>query len=260
MEKTNTMLDDEENEDEGEGGNAEVTDDEDEDSATVNEKGGATTKKKRQSHRLKTRADEQVCASSATPIIPVFSSTGSKTEAVARCYCGRVRLKIAPAADKPLESWFCHCRSCQLASGAPLMLAVTTFAREVTVLAGEECLTQRNDIEYNSDGMVIKESTGFGFKRQFCSNCGTQMRMKRVGLYGSNVVSATTLTSITFPATYEETLDKFVPGWQPSAHYHTADSCINTKCMVDGLPKLDDGGGAAVMASSGPEAPSTERI
>ena len=61
-------------------------------------------------------------------------------------------------------------------------------------------------------------------------------------------------------ATYEETLDKFVPGWQPSAHYHTADSCINTKCMVDGLPKLDDGGGAAVMASSGPEAPSTERI
>jgi len=172
-----------------------------------------------------------------TACVPlVKESVGSSKEATARCYCGRVQLKVAPAAGKPLESTVCHCKSCQRASGAPMVLSVTTMSSEVIVLDGGELLTHRNDVRYSPDGFLINKATGAGYRRQFCSNCGTQMRIKRTDPASPPGARARALTT-TFPATYDEHLDDMVTGWQPTMHINCNDHCIEPAAFNDGLPK-----------------------
>ena len=72
------------------------------------------------------------------------------------CYCGAVRYQIKA---KPVWSAHCHCRSCQLASGA----AMATWAK---VAASDFAFT-------NGTVKTIEKSEGI--KRGFCAECGTTL-------------------------------------------------------------------------------------
>ncbi|HEV2866659.1 MAG TPA: GFA family protein [Allosphingosinicella sp.] len=77
------------------------------------------------------------------------------------CACGAVRYRLE---SEPFDAGWCHCRICQLVSGAPAM----AFA---SVPSGDYRLTQ-------GEAKVKRfESTSFGFRR-FCENCGTPLTMQ----------------------------------------------------------------------------------
>ena len=76
------------------------------------------------------------------------------------CLCGRVRYELTA---EPFDCGWCHCRTCQLASGAPAM----AFA---SVPDGAMAWTQGADL--------VKQvrSSSFGH-RSICSNCGTALQI-----------------------------------------------------------------------------------
>ena len=77
------------------------------------------------------------------------------------CLCGAVRYELQ---SDPYDCGWCHCRTCQLNSGAPAMV----FA---TVPAG--------DLVWTKGGVKVRSvaSSSFGH-REFCSDCGTPFLMK----------------------------------------------------------------------------------
>ena len=77
------------------------------------------------------------------------------------CMCGAVRYELA---SDPFECGWCHCRTCQLSSGAPAMV----FA---SVPVGDFRWTQ-------GKGSVKRvQSSSFGY-RVFCGDCGTPLYMR----------------------------------------------------------------------------------
>ena len=77
------------------------------------------------------------------------------------CACGAVRYELRSA---PFDAGWCHCRTCQLVSGAPAM----AFA---SVATGDFVFTQGEDKVKRFD------SSGFGH-RLFCGACGTPLVMR----------------------------------------------------------------------------------
>jgi hypothetical protein len=77
------------------------------------------------------------------------------------CMCGAVRYALESA---PFDCGCCHCRTCQLNSGAPAMV----FA---SVPAGDLVWTK------GADKVRTVRSSSFGH-REFCSLCGTPFLMK----------------------------------------------------------------------------------
>jgi hypothetical protein len=77
------------------------------------------------------------------------------------CACGAVRYTLA---SEPYDCAWCHCRTCQLNSGAPAMV----FA---TVPVGDLVWTQ------GADKVRTFASSRFGH-RAFCGDCGTPFWMK----------------------------------------------------------------------------------
>ena len=77
------------------------------------------------------------------------------------CACGAVRYQLA---SQPFDAGWCHCRTCQLSSGAPAM----AFA---SVPAG--------DFAFSSGGHHVRrfDSSRFGH-RLFCGECGTPLVMR----------------------------------------------------------------------------------
>jgi hypothetical protein len=75
--------------------------------------------------------------------------------------CGAVRFELA---SDPFDCGWCHCRTCQLSSGAPAMV----FA---SVPEGDLDWTQ------GSDKVKSVASSSFGH-RSFCGECGTPFLMK----------------------------------------------------------------------------------
>src|SRR5215210_7210759 len=75
-----------------------------------------------------------------------------------RCLCGAVRYRLA---SEPFDAGWCHCRTCQLNSGAPAMAFASVPVDDWIVEQG---------------GLVIRQvkSSSFGH-RLFCSNCGTPL-------------------------------------------------------------------------------------
>jgi hypothetical protein len=76
------------------------------------------------------------------------------------CMCGSVRYEVS---SKPSDCGWCHCRTCQLFSGAPAM----PFA---SVPVGDFAWTEGQD-----QVRWVKTST-FG-QRAFCGECGTPLRV-----------------------------------------------------------------------------------
>jgi hypothetical protein len=72
------------------------------------------------------------------------------------CFCGAVRYAIG---REPLYACHCHCRSCQRASGAPLVTWATFPADGFVLEAGDISLHRSSP----------------GVTRGFCSHCGTTL-------------------------------------------------------------------------------------
>ena len=72
------------------------------------------------------------------------------------CLCGKVRYKLASA---PFDPGYCHCRICQLASGAPVMAFATVPRGDYIVTVGTP---------------ARRSSSEFG-ERWFCGDCGTPL-------------------------------------------------------------------------------------
>jgi hypothetical protein len=77
------------------------------------------------------------------------------------CTCGAVRYALKSA---PFDAGWCHCRTCQLTSGAPAMV----FA---SVPEGDLVWTN------GADKVRTFKSSSFGH-RAFCGDCGTPFLMK----------------------------------------------------------------------------------
>ncbi len=77
-------------------------------------------------------------------------------EFVGGCHCGALRYR---SSVKPVESGYCHCRDCQLLSGAPAV-AWASFPVE--------------SFEYTTGTPKIYKSSEYG-QREFCDNCGTEI-------------------------------------------------------------------------------------
>jgi hypothetical protein len=77
------------------------------------------------------------------------------------CACGAVRYQLS---SPPFDAGWCHCRICQLVSGAPAMVFASVPAGDLVWTRGAE---------------QVKSfaSSGFGH-RSFCGACGTPFLMK----------------------------------------------------------------------------------
>jgi hypothetical protein len=81
-----------------------------------------------------------------------------ETNATGGCACGAVRYALI---SPPFDAGWCHCRTCQLNSGAPAMAFASVPAGDYVVTAGAERVKSFR-------------SSHFG-RRSFCGNCGTPL-------------------------------------------------------------------------------------
>ena len=77
------------------------------------------------------------------------------------CMCGAVRYRLD---SEPFDAGWCHCRTCQLSSGAPAMVFASVPAGQFTWTTGQEHVRS-------------VKSSSFG-SRQFCGECGTPFLMQ----------------------------------------------------------------------------------
>ena len=77
------------------------------------------------------------------------------------CMCGGVRYELR---SNPFDCGWCHCRTCQLNSGAPAMVFATLAIGDLVWTSG-------------ADKVRSIRSSSFGH-REFCGECGTPFLMK----------------------------------------------------------------------------------
>jgi hypothetical protein len=77
------------------------------------------------------------------------------------CACGAIRYRLA---SQPFDTGWCHCRLCQLSSGAPAMVFSTVPTADLL-------------FEQGRDRLKVFASTGFG-RRSFCGDCGSLLTMQ----------------------------------------------------------------------------------
>jgi hypothetical protein len=77
------------------------------------------------------------------------------------CACGAVRYELS---SQPWDAGWCHCRTCQLASGAPAMAFASVPIQDFVYVSG-------------ADQVRTFMSSSFG-RREFCGACGTALTMR----------------------------------------------------------------------------------
>jgi hypothetical protein len=77
------------------------------------------------------------------------------------CACGAIRYALESA---PFDAGWCHCRTCQLNSGAPAMVFASVPAGDLVFVEG-------------GDKVKSYRSSSFGH-RKFCGECGTPLLMQ----------------------------------------------------------------------------------
>jgi hypothetical protein len=77
------------------------------------------------------------------------------------CACGAVRYEVR---SPPFDAGWCHCRICQLNSGAPAMAFASAPVGDFALIAGEDLVRRFR-------------SSDFGH-RLFCGACGTPILMR----------------------------------------------------------------------------------
>lgn len=76
--------------------------------------------------------------------------------AVGGCRCGAVRYAIE---GEPAHNALCHCRDCQMATGAPVVAWMAIRSENFRI----------------TDGEVASYTAPSGSTRQFCATCGTPL-------------------------------------------------------------------------------------
>lgn len=84
-----------------------------------------------------------------------------KTPMEGGCACGTVRYRLT---SEPFDTGWCHCRICQLVSGAPAMVFSTVPEGDLVFVEGAEEVR----------GFA---STPFG-RREHCGRCGTPLTIR----------------------------------------------------------------------------------
>jgi hypothetical protein len=120
------------------------------------------------------------------------------------CFCGAVEIEVT---GEPLEAGYCHCSSCRLHSGAPLVAFTLWRAECVTILRGAEVL-----------GRFAKTEMSH---RRFCMRCGGKVMTEHPGM-GCTDVPAAVLATLEFA---------------PTVHLNYAEAVLRVR---DGLTKLQD--------------------
>jgi hypothetical protein len=109
------------------------------------------------------------------------------------CLCGQIRYVMT---REPQVTTLCHCRSCRLATGAPVVawvvLPLDGFAFE-----------QGSPVAYRSSPTV---------ERTFCGQCGTSLTYRRDGLDSIDLHTATLDEPDAFPPAREIWLEDKI-GW-----------------------------------------------
>ena len=77
------------------------------------------------------------------------------------CLCEAVRYELKSA---PFDAGWCHCRTCQLYSGAPAMPFATVAAGDFAWTEGEAAIR-----------WVVSSSFG---QRAFCADCGSPLQVR----------------------------------------------------------------------------------
>jgi hypothetical protein len=72
------------------------------------------------------------------------------------CLCGAIRFELR---SEPFEAGYCHCRICQLASGAPVLAFATVPRDDYAIVTGQP---------------AWHRSSEYG-ERWFCPDCGTPL-------------------------------------------------------------------------------------
>lgn len=90
------------------------------------------------------------------------------------CQCGQTRYRLA---SKPVNPVLCQCRMCQKATGAPLL----TYAAVPTT---DFAWTRMAPKTFQSSSIAL---------RDFCSECGTQLAFRFVGVDNVIDIMLTTL-------------------------------------------------------------------
>ncbi|MAJ81298.1 MAG: hypothetical protein CMF41_00090 [Legionellales bacterium] len=146
------------------------------------------------------------------------------------CLCGDIRFLVS---DEPDRVAVCHCRYCQLRTGAPFGSLAYFASSEVKLLKGS--LT---DYSFTSE-------SGTGWTTKFCSKCATTLFVeleKRPGLTG---VSYATFDPPTFhfPITREvftRSKAHFVGELEASEHHETIagyEAAIEEDTRLAGKPR-----------------------
>ena len=120
------------------------------------------------------------------------------------CFCGAVEIE---ATGEPLEMGYCHCASCRLRSGAPIVAFILWKDDQVRVVRGAELVGSFN-------------KGGFS-ERRFCMRCGGPVMTGHPGA-GLTDVPAAVLAELAF---------------RPEVHLNYAEAVLPVR---DGLPKLRD--------------------
>jgi hypothetical protein len=143
------------------------------------------------------------------------------TTAKGGCHCGLIRYEVRRS---PIWSGYCHCRSCQKASGTPIIAWCAVPVRAFAYVAGQPAVYRSSD----------------NGERRFCPRCGTQLEFRHAS--GARVVEV-----------YVATLDE--PGRiTPQLHQFTAERIpwFDTR---DDLPRFEQrattqsAGAASALAS-----------
>jgi hypothetical protein len=130
---------------------------------------------------------------------------------VGGCACGRLRFRSLAA---PLDTGYCHCRTCQRTTGAPLLAYVSFPLAAFAYTAGTPSLYA---------------SSTFG-RREFCSACGTQIAFRRDDGAGTVDVNAGAMDE---PAAY------------PPRRHIWCESAIPWLVLGDALPRFAQAAEAA---------------
>ena len=123
------------------------------------------------------------------------------------CACGAIRYRID---GTPSRTTTCHCRHCQLTSGAPLVTWIEVESSQFALVKGAPS-------RYESRPRVV---------RQFCSSCGTQLTYQHADELETLDVTACSL----------DTLDSI----NPEDHVW-CDRMAPWIALADGLPRHNRG-------------------
>jgi len=77
------------------------------------------------------------------------------------CACGALRYQLKSA---PFDAGWCHCRICQLVSGAPAMAFASVPAGDLAFTQGEDRLRRFRSSEFG--------------RRQYCGDCGASLTIQ----------------------------------------------------------------------------------